>query len=89
MLIHVLVDGKTEYLNLVNANKDKFLGHRFEIHDTIFDKNKACIMYTAVQGEFRLEVTEWHYTKDNVIEKIIAFYNIPGEIRQDRKLENL
>ena len=67
----------------------RFLGHRFEIHDTIYKNDSVCVMYTAVQGDFRLEVTEWHYVKDNLIQKIIAYYNIPGEIREDRKLENL
>ena len=46
-------------------------------------------MYTAKQEDFELEVTEWHYVKNNLIQKIIAYYNIPGEIREDRKLEEL
>lgn len=83
------INGKQAYMDLVNDNRDKFLGHTFNIHDTIFEGNRACIMYTAVQGDFRLEVTEWHYIQNNLIEKIIAYYNIPGEVREDRKLENL
>jgi len=31
------IDGKDEYLNLVGANRDKFLGHRFELHDEIYE----------------------------------------------------
>ena len=83
------IEGKQAYMDLVNANRDKFLGHTFEIHDTLFEDHSACIRYTAVQGDFRLEVTEWHYCKDHLIEKIIAYYNIPGEIREDRQLEKL
>lgn len=49
------INGKKEYLDLVEANKDKFLGHRFEIQDTIYDNGKACIRYTAIQGDFRLK----------------------------------
>lgn len=83
------IEGKKAYMDLVNANKDKFLGHRFEIHDTLFNENKACIMYTAIQDDFKLEVTEWHYVKNLQIEKIIAYYNIPGEVREDRVLKDL
>lgn len=73
------INGKKEYLELVEANTDKFLGHRFEIQDTMFDKRKACIRYTAVQGDFRLDVTEWHFVKDGLIDEIIAYYNIAEE----------
>jgi len=84
-----IIDGKKEYISLVEKNRDKFLGHHFEIHDQLFESDKACIRYTAVQGEFRLEVSEWHYIKDELIEEIVAYYNIPGEIREDRKLLDL
>ena len=83
------IDGRQAYMDLVNANREKFLGHEFIIHDTIYQEEKACVMYTARQEDFELEVTEWHYVKNNLIKKIVAYYNIPGEIRDDRKLENL
>ena len=73
------INGKKEYLDLVESNKDKFLGHRFEVHDIIFDDAKSCIRYTAVQDDFRLEVTEWHFVKNGSIEEIIAYYNIEEE----------
>ena len=43
------ISGKQAYLDLVKANEDKFLGYRFEIHDAIYDGQKACIRYTAIQ----------------------------------------
>ena len=76
-------------MNLVRDNMDKFLGHQFEIHDTIYDTNKACIHYTAIKGDFRLDVSEWHYIKEDQIYKIVAHYNIEGEISDERKLKNL
>jgi hypothetical protein len=79
------IDGKEAYLKLVEENKDKFLGYHFEIHDEIYDNEKACVRYSAVQGDFRLDVSEWYYTKDNLISEIISHYHI-GEIREDRKL---
>jgi len=80
------IDGKKDYISLVETNRDKFLGHRFEIHDALYDIDKACVRYTATQGEFSLDVSEWHYAKDGLIEKIEAYYNIEGEISEERKL---
>lgn len=80
------VDGKKAYISLVEANKDKFLGYQFEIHDELYEKGKACVRYTAIQGNFRLDVSEWHYLEDGLIKEIVAYYNIEGEISEERKL---
>ena len=81
------IDGKAEYIKLVEANQEKFLGYNFDIHDEIYETDKACVRYTAVQGDFSLDVSEWYYFRDDLIEEIIAYYHI-GEIRDDRKLDN-
>ena len=73
------ITGKKEYLDLVQSNKDKFLGHQFIIHDAIYEDDRACIRYTAKQKGFTLEVSEWHFIEDNLIAKIIAYYNIEEE----------
>jgi hypothetical protein len=82
-----IISGKEAYLNLIEENLDMFLGHRFVIHDVLYDEEKACIRYTALKENFVLEVTEWQYFKDNRITKVIAYYNVEGEISDDRKLE--
>jgi hypothetical protein len=79
------IHGKKEYLDQVNRNKDKFLGYRFMIIDEIIENNKATVRNTAFHGEFKLDVSEWYYIKDGLIDEIIAYYHI-GEIRDDRKL---
>jgi hypothetical protein len=79
------ISGKKEYIKLVEENKDKFLGYTFEIHDEIYEKDRACVRYTAKQEDFSLDVSEWYYPKDDLIEEIIAYYHI-GEIREERKL---
>ena len=79
------IKGRSEYLHLVETNKDKFLGYRFEIQDEIYGVDKACVRYTATQGDFRLEVSEWYYVKNDLIDASSAHYHI-GEIRADRKL---
>ncbi len=79
------INGKQNYISLVEANKDKFLGYRFEIHDEIYNRDKACVRYTAIQGEFTLDVSEWYYAKNDSIEEIMSYYHI-GEIRYERRL---
>ena len=81
------IEGKEDYLRLVDANKDKFLGHKFVIHDAMYSEGKACIRYSALKEDFRLEVSEWHYIKNDLIYKIEAYYNIEGEISEERKLK--
>ncbi|MBL6445991.1 nuclear transport factor 2 family protein [Fulvivirga sp. 29W222] len=79
--------GKKAYFDLVEKNKDKFLGQHFDLHDGIYETNKACVRYTARQGDdFSLDVSEWYYFKNNLIEEIVAYYHI-GEIREERKLQ--
>jgi len=83
------IDGKKAYLDLVKQNQDKFLGYRFEIHDAIYETNKACVRYTAKQSEdFSLAVSEWYYIKGDVIQNIFSYYHI-GDIREERQLEKL
>ena len=82
------ITGKDKYIELVESNKDKFLGHRFELHDELYGEESACVRYTAIQDDFSLEVSEWYYMRDGLIEKIVAYYNIEGEISEDRKLTN-
>lgn len=82
------VDGKKAYLNLVEANRDKFLGYEFIIHDELYETNKACVRYTGSQGEdFKLDVSEWYYVEDGLIKEIVAYYHI-GDIREDRELRD-
>lgn len=79
------IEGKKNYLELVNNNKEKFLNHTFLLHDVICNKQKACVRYTAIQEDFKLEVSEWYVIKNKLIQEIIAYYHI-GDIREDRLL---
>ena len=80
------IEGKKKYLELVETNKDKFLNQSFEIHHQIYEQDCGCVRYTANQGDFTLEVSEWYFLKDGLIAEIIAYYHIGDEIREDRKL---
>lgn len=81
------ISGKEQYINLIEKNKDKFLGYHFEIHDAIYNKNKSCVRYSAIQKDFLLDVSEWYYIKNGLIEEILAYYHI-GDIPQERKLSS-
>ena len=70
------IEGKLAYLELVKGNRDKFLGHTFEIHDEIYQGSKGCVRYTATKEDFVLEVTEWHYCENGLIREIVSYYNI-------------
>ena len=80
------IEGRQEYLNLVRKNRDKFLGYRFDIHEMLSDESRLCVRYTAIQGDFQLDVTEWHYIKGGAINHVHAYYHI-GDVRDDRQLE--
>lgn len=82
------INGKQKYLDLIRENEDKFLGYKFTIHDAIYENDRACVRYTASQGEnFSLDVSEWYYIKDNLIFKIVSYYHI-GDISEERKLND-
>ncbi len=80
------IPSKKEYLKLVEANRDKFLGNRILVHDEIYGPDKACVRYTVSKDDFTMEVSEWLYRKNGLIQVIIAYYNIEGEISEERKL---
>jgi hypothetical protein len=81
------IEGKKAYMELVQKNRSKFLGYTFQIHDAMYDHNKACVRYPARQGkDFKLDVSEWYYTHENRIDEIISHYHI-GEIIDSRKLD--
>lgn len=83
------IQGKVDYLAVVEANKGKFLDNRIEIHDEIFAQDRASVRYTISNKDFTMEVSEWIYEENGLISKIISYYNIEGEINENRKLSGL
>ena len=82
------IESKKSYLEIIEKNEDKFLDYTFKIHEKIFENNMGCVRYTAIQEDFRLEVTEWYYCKNDKINTILSYYHI-GEIREDRRLKSI
>lgn len=83
------INGKKAYMDLVEVNKDKFLGNTFEFHDMMFGEDRACVRYTVHQKDFSLDVSEWLYEEGGKLRQIVSYYNIEGEISTERELEGL
>ena len=84
-----IINGREAYMQLVLANRDQFLGNKFLLREEMYDHQKACIRYTMVSEKFSMEVSEWFYIKNNLIDEVISYYNIEGEISEDRQLSEL
>lgn len=82
-----VVKGKKAYLDLVRANKDAFTGNTFDIHEALFNADRACIRYTMNSPTGSLQVSEWIYGADGLISKIIAYYNLEEERAAGRGIE--
>ncbi len=80
------IEGKSEYLKIVEANKEKFLGNTIEVRDSIYSANKACVRYRLRNPDFSMEVSEWIYISSGLISRIVSYYHIGGEISEERKL---
>ncbi len=81
------IESEEAYTQLVEVNKEKFLGHKFVIHDAIYDETRACVRYTAIKENFSLDVSEWYYLENGLIKEIVSYYNIEGEISEARRLD--
>ncbi len=81
--LYRIIDGKKNYIDSVQLNKDKFLGHRFVIHDEIYESKKARIRYATIHEDFKPEVSEWHYAKDGLIKETVVHYNMEEEISEE------
>ena len=83
------ISGKANYLALVEPNKDKFLGNRIELQDEMYGDRRAAVRYMIHNPAFSMEVSEWLYTRDGLISRVHAYYNIENEISESRKLKGL
>lgn len=80
------IEPRSKYMEIVTANTDKFLDHKFVIHDAFYAPNKAVVRYTAYQAGQALNVSEWYYFDGELIDRIIADYNI-GDIDENRRID--
>ncbi len=79
--------GRDTYLDLVRANRAKFLENKIQIEDDIYFEDKAAFRYKIhnTAEHFEMEVSEWIYVKDGLIQRIHAYYQV-GDIPEEREL---
>ena len=82
-----VIETKETYMKIVRQNKHLFLGNTYEIHDIIGLGNKACVRYTVHSPSHTLQVSEWIYSKNNLISEIVAYYNIQEDKAGGREFE--
>jgi SnoaL-like domain len=70
------IRGREAYIGLVDANRDDFLGYRFEVLDEIHTEDIACVRYAARSGDFTLEASEWFFAGDGGIARIISYFDV-------------
>ena len=78
------VRGRSAYLELVKENKELFTGNQFRIHDKVIGNNSGCVRYTMVSPQQSMEVSEWFYTENGKINRIVAYYDKSGELTGGR-----
>ncbi len=71
------IRGKSQYLKLVQANRDRFLGNRFIIHNRLGDGNPVCVRYTLESGNSAMEIAEWLFLSNSGIDKDSSYYKMP------------
>ncbi len=70
------ISSKSTYLDIVEKNKDRFLGKSFQIIDKIIEGNNACVRYEVINPDGNMDVCEWYTMEGGLIKNIYSYYNI-------------
>lgn len=73
------IDTKTRYLEIVNKNRESFLGNKLAVLKKIVDGNNVCVQFLQTREddpEFEMTVCEWYVLDGDRIKTIESFYNI-------------
>jgi len=81
------IAGRAAYLDIVEANQESFLGHRFEIHDELYGGDVASVRYTSHKAGHSMEVSEWFFKGGDRIREIVSYYNV-GKVSYDGNFKN-
>ena len=79
------IESKTRYLEIVNKNRDSFLGNRLTVLKQIVDGNNVCLQFRQTRDddpEFEMIVCEWYVIDGDMIREIESFYNIGDAVIQ-------
>lgn len=70
---------KTRYLEIVNKNRESFLGNRLDLLKKIVDGDNVCVQFRQTRADdpdFEMIVCEWYVLDGGRIKEIESFYNI-------------
>ncbi len=73
------IETKSRYLEIVNRNRESFLGNRLTLLKYIVDGNDACVQFRQTRDDdpgFEMTVCEWYVLDGDRIREIQSFYNI-------------
>ena len=79
------IETKARYLEIVNKNRESFLGNRLTVLKQIVDGNNVCVQFRQTRKadpEFEMIVCEWYVIDGVGIREIESFYNIGNAVIQ-------
>jgi hypothetical protein len=79
------IETKARYLEVVNKNRDAFLGNRLTVLRQIVDGNNVCVQFRQTREDdpdFEMTVCEWYVLDGDRIKEIESVYNIGNAVIQ-------
>ena len=79
------IETKARYLEIVNKNREAFLGNRLTLLRQIVDDENVCVQFRQVRDDdpaFEMIVCEWYVLDGDKIKEIQSFYNIGDAVIQ-------
>jgi hypothetical protein len=79
------IETKVRYMEIVNKNRESFLGNKLSVLDQIVEGNNVCVQFQQTREddtEFRMTVCEWYVLDGDRIREIKSFYNIGNAVIQ-------
>lgn len=72
------IESKKRYMEIVEKNREDFLGNTLTIIKHIQEDDNVCIQFEQNNANTGLEMTvcEWYRLKGDLIQEIRSFYNI-------------
>ncbi len=73
------IETKAAYLEIVDKNREAFLGNTLTLLKQVVDGNNVCVQFQQTRDDdpdFEMTVCEWYVLDGDRIKEIESFYNI-------------
>lgn len=79
-----IIESKPRYMEIVNKNRQDFLGNKLSVIKHICQGNQACVQFEQHNSNTGLQMTvcEWYELEGDVIKSIRSFYNVGNAVIQ-------